>query len=71
MGESSEEFLECVLQALERLRAASSKRGHPMLASIIELAEAEAEDDRRTRALLARRFSEFRDAGQTGATARL
>ena len=65
----SEDFLDCVSQALERLRTASSDRGHLLLASMIELAQAEAEDDRRTRALTAGRFSEFRQRRLTGASA--
>ncbi len=59
MAESDEHFLRCVLQALERLRDASQNRGHPMLASMIDLAKAEAEDDLRTHALTLERFSEF------------
>ena len=65
----SEEFLDCVYQALERLRTASSDRGHLMLASMIELAQSEAEDDRRTRALIHGRFSEYRERRLTGASA--
>ena len=65
----TEEFLDCVHQALERLRTASRERGHLMLASMIELAQFEAEDDRRTRALTAARFSEFRERRLNGASA--
>ena len=71
MAEADEEFLGCVLQALERLRAASEERGHPMLASMIEFAKVEAEDDLRTQSLLLRRFSEFRAVGVSGASAPL
>jgi hypothetical protein len=60
MAESDEHFLGCVLKALERLREASQNRGHPMLASMIDLAKAEAEDHMRTQALAFRHFSEFR-----------
>ncbi len=62
MAESDEQFLRSVLEDLERLRGASRQRGHPLLASIIDLAVAEAQDDLRTQAIAVRRFSEFRDA---------
>ena len=71
MAEADEEFLGCVLQALERLRAASQERGHPMLASMIEFAKVEAEDDLRTRSLAVRRFSEFRALRLSGVSAPL
>jgi hypothetical protein len=60
MTQSEEDFLRVVLLSLEKLRQASEDRGHGMLASMIELARSEAEDDLRTRALKAARFAEFR-----------
>ena len=60
INKSDEDFLRVVLQSLERLRQASEDRGHGMLASMIELARTEAEDDLRTRALEKARFAEFR-----------
>ena len=55
----SEQFLRSVLQDLERLRGASLQRGHPLLASMIDLAIAEAQDDLQTQAIAVRRFSDF------------
>ncbi len=60
MTQFDEDFLRVVLQSLEKLRQASEDRGHGMLASMIELARTEAEDDLRTRTLEAARFAEFR-----------
>ena len=69
MAESDEHFLRCVMQALERLRDASQDRGHSMLASMIDLAKVEAEDELRTKALAHQRFSEFeKRASQADAT---
>ena len=45
-----EEFLAKVSEILERLRAQSEMRGHPLLASLIAIAKDEAEDDLKTRA---------------------
>ena len=44
-----EEFLEKVAEILERLRAQSEMRGHPLLASLLAIAKGEAEDDLKTR----------------------
>ena len=66
MVESDEHFLRFVTQALERLRQASQERGHPMLASIIALAQTEADDDLRTQALSLKMFSEFQETSLTG-----
>jgi hypothetical protein len=44
-----EDFLEKVAEILERLRAQSEMRGHPLLASLLAIAKGEAEDDLRTR----------------------
>ena len=46
-----EEFLTKVAEILERLRAQSELRGHPLLASLIAIAKGEADDDLRTRSL--------------------
>ena len=45
-----EEFLTKVADILERLRAQSEMRGHPLLASLLAITKDEAEDDLRTRA---------------------
>ncbi len=57
MAESDEQFLRSVLEDLEQLRGASRQRGHPLLASIIDLAVAEAQDDLRTQAIAVRRLA--------------
>lgn len=44
-----EEFLAKVAEILERLRAQSEMRGHPLLASLLAISKDEAEDDLRTR----------------------
>lgn len=44
-----EEFLTTVVDILERLRAQSDMRGHPLLASLLAITKDEAEDDLRTR----------------------
>jgi hypothetical protein len=44
-----QEFLTKVAEILERLRAQSELRGHPLLASLIAIAKDEADDDLRTR----------------------
>lgn len=45
-----EEFLTKVADILERLRAQSEMRGHPLLASLLAITKEEAVDDLRTRA---------------------
>jgi hypothetical protein len=52
-----EEFLAKVADILERLRAQSEMRGHPLLASLLAITKEEAEDDLRTRT------SEFHNGG--------
>jgi hypothetical protein len=37
-----------VIQAVERLRETCADRGHPLLASLLDIAKAEAEDELRT-----------------------
>ena len=44
-----EEFLEKVADLLERLRAQSEMRGHPLLASLLAITRGEALDDLKTR----------------------
>jgi hypothetical protein len=41
-------FLEVVSQVLERLRLESERRGHRLIASLIDIAKTAAEDDLRT-----------------------
>lgn len=52
-----EDFLTKVAEILERLRAQSEMRGHPLLASLLAITKDEAEDDLRTRS------SEFDNGG--------
>ena len=46
-----EKFLKTTAEILERLRAQSENRGHPLLASLLAIAKDEAIDDLRTRAI--------------------
>ena len=55
-----EEFLTKVSDILERLRAQSEMRGHPLLASLLDITRQEAEDDLRTR------VGEFQNGGFLG-----
>jgi hypothetical protein len=41
-------FLGKVVDILERLRSESERRGHPLLASLLEITRGEAEDDLKT-----------------------
>jgi hypothetical protein len=66
MDESDEQFLQGVVDELERLRGESRERGHPFLASIIDLAVVEAQDDLRTQAITVRRLSDFREPDLLG-----
>jgi hypothetical protein len=52
-----EEFLTTIADILERLRAQSEMRGHPLLASLLAITKDEAVDDLRTR------VSEFENGG--------
>ena len=56
-----EDFLTKVSDILERLRAQSEMRGHPLLASLLDITRQEAEDDLRTR------VGEFQNGGFLGA----
>jgi len=56
-----EEFLVKVADILDRLRAQSELRGHPLLASLLAITRQEAEDDLRTR------VGEFQNGGLLGA----
>jgi hypothetical protein len=42
------DFLRVVIQAVRRLQETCAERGHPLLASLLDIARAEAEDDLRT-----------------------
>ena len=63
MNGSDSEFLQRTIELLVRLRDATVQHNRPMLASLIELARTEAEDELRTDALAAQRFCEFKLAG--------
>lgn len=45
---ADEFFLKKIAEALERFRSESEKRGHPLLASLLDIARGEAEDDLKT-----------------------
>ena len=45
---ADEIFLTKVVELLERLRSESERRGHPLLASLLEIAREEASDDLKT-----------------------
>jgi hypothetical protein len=62
MSGSDDHFLSVAVQALSRVRQASQDRGYPRLASMIEFAIAEAQDDLRTETLERERFADFRAA---------
>lgn len=47
-------FLNRVIEELDRLHAESEKRGHPLLAALLEIARDEAEDDLKSRTESAR-----------------
>lgn len=51
---SDEHFLRKVSEILERLRRESEQRGHPLLASVLDVARAEAQDGLRTEIALRR-----------------
>jgi len=44
----SDAFLKLVAEVLDRLRSESEERGHPLLASLLEISKCEAEDDLKT-----------------------
>ena len=46
---AEEPFLTKAMEVLERLRSESEKRGHALLASLLEIARGEAEDGLKTR----------------------
>jgi hypothetical protein len=46
---ADELFLTKVVEILERLRSESDRRGHPLLASLLQIAREEASDDLATR----------------------
>jgi hypothetical protein len=48
-----------VIQAVERLRETCAGRGHPLLASLLDIAKAEAEDELRTGSQTSPRRSEI------------
>ena len=60
MTPEDERSLRVAIAVLERLRLFSAEHGRPMLASLIEMARAEAEDELTTELANGRRISEFK-----------
>ena len=60
MTSEDERSLRVAIAALESLRLFSVEHGRPMLASLIEMARVEAEDELRTELAKGKRFSEFK-----------
>ena len=48
MADKQDDFLPAVIGILDRLQATTAERGRPMLAFLLDLAKAEAEDELRT-----------------------
>ena len=48
MSAPDSDFLRMVIQAVRRLQETCAERGHPLLASLLDIARAEAEDELRT-----------------------
>jgi hypothetical protein len=65
MTPEEERSLRVAIAALERLSRFSSEHGRPMLASLIEIARAEAEDELKTELESGKRLLEFK-AGAVG-----
>ena len=59
------EFFLSVIEALEQLLSESRCGRHPMIAFLLDIARVEAEDELRTDAEIADRFSEFQEVGMT------
>ena len=57
MAERDDDFLRIAIQAIDRIREKSIERGHLMLASLLDMARAEAEDELRTNAKPVQRVS--------------
>jgi hypothetical protein len=60
MSPEDERSLRVAIAALERLRLFSAEQGRPLLALLIEIARAEAEDELTTELANGKRFSEFK-----------
>jgi hypothetical protein len=60
MTPEDERSLRVAIAALERLRLFSAEHGRLMLASLIEIARAEAEDELKTDLASGKRLSEFK-----------
>ena len=54
------DFLQNIAQMLVRLRDASEEHGYPLLASLLEMARAEAEDEQRTAAISLKQLADFK-----------
>ena len=58
LAERDDDFLRVAIQAIDRIREKSIERGHLMLASLLDMAKTEAEDELRTNAKPAQRISQ-------------
>jgi hypothetical protein len=56
-----------MIHTLERLRELSAERGHPMLASMLAMTKAEAEDELRTTGAHDRMLNAFREGSTVNA----
>jgi hypothetical protein len=65
MNPDDERSLRVVIQALERLRVFASDQGRQVLASLIEIAQAEAADELRTELAERKRLVDFKAGAYT------
>ena len=66
MSNADREFLEKAIRVLDRLAELSLKHHQPLLASLVEIAKAEAVDAMRISVETAQRLSAFKMAGEMG-----
>ena len=64
MSDADREFLEKAIRVLDRLAELSLKHHQPLLASLVDIAKAEAADAIRTHLETGQRLSEFKMAGE-------
>jgi hypothetical protein len=66
VSDADREFLEKAIRVLERLAELSLKHHQPLLASLVDIAKAEAADSIRAQAETGQRLSAFKMAGEFG-----
>ena len=69
MNDADREFLEKAIRVLDRLAELSLKHQQPLLASLVDIAKAEAADAIRTHLETSQRLSEFKVTGEIGRVA--